>query len=229
MAASGRNGRQAPAERRGARDRDHGRRVDRQHVEALHGLALEAELLREPDRRSVAEAEASRLTGMAMERIDADRVARRASRDGRKGTRRAARSANFWSRTAVRAKLPQARTPRARYDKYGSRSARLGRTVKSRSMRGVLTIIVLGLSVGLVCWVFIADAFEAALNEMQVCGPPNIDFGTGGVDLAGAQHQAGAVEAILRAGRRRVVVPDHEQAGQLAAQPLPAGPEWPGW
>jgi hypothetical protein len=44
-------------------------------------LALEAELLREPDRRSVAEAEASRLTGIAMERIDADRVARRELQD----------------------------------------------------------------------------------------------------------------------------------------------------
>jgi hypothetical protein len=39
-------------------------------------LALEAELLREPDRRAVAEAEASRLAGAALERIDADRVAR---------------------------------------------------------------------------------------------------------------------------------------------------------
>lgn len=39
-------------------------------------LALEAELLREPDRRAVAEAEASRLAGEAIERIDADRVAR---------------------------------------------------------------------------------------------------------------------------------------------------------
>jgi hypothetical protein len=39
-------------------------------------LALEAELLREPDRRTVAEAEARRLAGGALERIDADRVAR---------------------------------------------------------------------------------------------------------------------------------------------------------
>jgi hypothetical protein len=40
-------------------------------------LALEAELLREPDRRAVAEAEASRLAGAAIERMDSDRVARR--------------------------------------------------------------------------------------------------------------------------------------------------------
>lgn len=40
-------------------------------------LALEAELLREPDRRSVAEAEAARLAAVAMERMDADRIARR--------------------------------------------------------------------------------------------------------------------------------------------------------
>ena len=40
-------------------------------------LALEAELLREPDRRARAEAEASRLASFAIERIDADRVARR--------------------------------------------------------------------------------------------------------------------------------------------------------
>ena len=40
-------------------------------------LALEAELLREPDRRALAEAEAARLAGAAIERIDADRVARR--------------------------------------------------------------------------------------------------------------------------------------------------------
>jgi len=40
-------------------------------------LALEAELLREPDRRSVAEAEATRLVGAAKDRIDADRIARR--------------------------------------------------------------------------------------------------------------------------------------------------------
>lgn len=39
-------------------------------------LALEAALLREPDRRAVAEAEASRLAGAAIERIDAERVAR---------------------------------------------------------------------------------------------------------------------------------------------------------
>lgn len=39
-------------------------------------LALDAVLLREPDRRAVAEAEASRLAGAAFERIDADRVAR---------------------------------------------------------------------------------------------------------------------------------------------------------
>lgn len=40
-------------------------------------LALEAELLREPDRRTVAEAEARRLAGAAIDRMDADRVARR--------------------------------------------------------------------------------------------------------------------------------------------------------
>ena len=40
-------------------------------------LALEAELLREPDRRAVAEAEASRLAGAAIDRMDSDRVARR--------------------------------------------------------------------------------------------------------------------------------------------------------
>lgn len=40
-------------------------------------LALEAELLREPDRRGVAVAEARRMVDSAVERIDADRVARR--------------------------------------------------------------------------------------------------------------------------------------------------------
>ncbi len=40
-------------------------------------LALEAELLREPDRRALAEREATRLAGAAIERIDAERVARR--------------------------------------------------------------------------------------------------------------------------------------------------------
>lgn len=40
-------------------------------------LALEAELLREPDRRAVAEAEATRLASAAIERMDTDRVARR--------------------------------------------------------------------------------------------------------------------------------------------------------
>jgi hypothetical protein len=40
-------------------------------------LALEAELLREPDRREVAVAEARRMVDGAVERIDADRVARR--------------------------------------------------------------------------------------------------------------------------------------------------------
>lgn len=40
-------------------------------------LALEAELLRVPDRRAVAEAEAARLAGVAIERMDSDRVARR--------------------------------------------------------------------------------------------------------------------------------------------------------
>ncbi|MGH2475511.1 MAG: lysine 5,6-aminomutase subunit alpha TIM-barrel domain-containing protein, partial [Candidatus Limnocylindrales bacterium] len=40
-------------------------------------LALEAELLREPDRRARAEAEARRLAGVAIERMDTDRVARR--------------------------------------------------------------------------------------------------------------------------------------------------------
>jgi hypothetical protein len=39
-------------------------------------LALEAELLREPDRRAVAEVEALRLSGAAMARIDANRTAR---------------------------------------------------------------------------------------------------------------------------------------------------------
>ncbi len=39
-------------------------------------LGLEADLLREPDRRAVAEAEAIRLASSAMERIDADRIAR---------------------------------------------------------------------------------------------------------------------------------------------------------
>ncbi|HSL75855.1 MAG TPA: lysine 5,6-aminomutase subunit alpha [Candidatus Limnocylindrales bacterium] len=40
-------------------------------------LALEAELLREPDRRQVAVAEARRMVDAAVQRIDADRVARR--------------------------------------------------------------------------------------------------------------------------------------------------------
>jgi hypothetical protein len=40
-------------------------------------LALEAQLLREPDRRKVAVTEARRLVAIAVERIDADRVARR--------------------------------------------------------------------------------------------------------------------------------------------------------
>ncbi len=40
-------------------------------------LALEAELLREPDRRAIAVREAERLVAVAVERIDADRVARR--------------------------------------------------------------------------------------------------------------------------------------------------------
>jgi hypothetical protein len=44
-------------------------------------LALEAELLSEPDRRAVAEAEATRLAGVALERIDADRTARRELED----------------------------------------------------------------------------------------------------------------------------------------------------
>lgn len=44
-------------------------------------LALEAELLRESDRRTVAEAEATRLAGLALERIDADRIARRELED----------------------------------------------------------------------------------------------------------------------------------------------------
>jgi hypothetical protein len=44
-------------------------------------LALEAELLVEPDRRAVAEAEALRLAGAALDRIDADRVARRELQD----------------------------------------------------------------------------------------------------------------------------------------------------
>ncbi|HEX3428977.1 MAG TPA: lysine 5,6-aminomutase subunit alpha, partial [Candidatus Limnocylindrales bacterium] len=39
-------------------------------------LALEAALLREPDRRAIAEAEANRLIGAAVERIDANRTAR---------------------------------------------------------------------------------------------------------------------------------------------------------
>ena len=40
-------------------------------------LGLEADLLRERDRRAVAEAEATRLARAAIERIDADRTARR--------------------------------------------------------------------------------------------------------------------------------------------------------
>ncbi len=44
-------------------------------------LALEAELLSESDRRAVAEAEARRLAGVAIERIDADRIARRELED----------------------------------------------------------------------------------------------------------------------------------------------------
>jgi hypothetical protein len=44
-------------------------------------LTLEAELLRERDRRAVAEAEASRLAAIAVERIDADRTARRELQD----------------------------------------------------------------------------------------------------------------------------------------------------
>ena len=39
-------------------------------------LALEAALLREPDRRAVAEAEATRLAAAAIDRIDAERTAR---------------------------------------------------------------------------------------------------------------------------------------------------------
>src|SRR6185436_18628798 len=44
-------------------------------------LALEAELLREPDRRAVAEVEASRLAAAAVERIDAQRTVRRETID----------------------------------------------------------------------------------------------------------------------------------------------------
>ena len=44
-------------------------------------LALEADLLNEPDRRAVAESEARRLAGVAFERIDADRIARRELED----------------------------------------------------------------------------------------------------------------------------------------------------
>ena len=44
-------------------------------------LALEADLLHESDRRAVAEAEATRLIGSALERIDADRIARRELED----------------------------------------------------------------------------------------------------------------------------------------------------
>ena len=44
-------------------------------------LALEAELLRRPDRRAVAEAEANRLAGAAVERIDAERTVRRETID----------------------------------------------------------------------------------------------------------------------------------------------------
>ncbi len=44
-------------------------------------LALEAALLREPDRRAAAEAEAARLTGIAIGAIDTDRTARRELQD----------------------------------------------------------------------------------------------------------------------------------------------------
>ncbi len=44
-------------------------------------LALEAELLREPDRRAVAEVEATRLAAAAIERIDAQRTVRRETLD----------------------------------------------------------------------------------------------------------------------------------------------------
>ncbi|MDH4142354.1 MAG: hypothetical protein OEV61_07065, partial [Chloroflexota bacterium] len=44
-------------------------------------LALEAELLREPDRRAAAEAEAARLAGIAIGAIDTDRTARRELQD----------------------------------------------------------------------------------------------------------------------------------------------------
>ena len=44
-------------------------------------LALEAELLRRPDRRAVAEAEATRLAAAAVERIDAERTVRRETID----------------------------------------------------------------------------------------------------------------------------------------------------
>ena len=44
-------------------------------------LALEAELLGEPDRRAVAEAAATRLVAAALERIDTDRIARRELED----------------------------------------------------------------------------------------------------------------------------------------------------
>ena len=44
-------------------------------------LALEAELLREPDRRAVAEVEAGRLAAAAVERIDAQRTVRRETID----------------------------------------------------------------------------------------------------------------------------------------------------
>src|SRR5689334_25031147 len=44
-------------------------------------LALEGELLRERDRRAIAEVEASRLAGLAIERIDAQRTVRRETVD----------------------------------------------------------------------------------------------------------------------------------------------------
>ena len=40
-------------------------------------LGLEAELLAEPDRRAIAVADATRLAGAALERVDANRTARR--------------------------------------------------------------------------------------------------------------------------------------------------------
>ena len=65
-------------------------------------LALESELLRERDRRAVAEAEASRLAAAAIERIDAQRTVRRETiGDARRGAAAVARASPSASPTST--------------------------------------------------------------------------------------------------------------------------------